>query len=110
MPFWQPGPPKTMRPTDAIRSETILQRFHQFLDHTDPPASFKASQVAQELSYNELRALGYENWKEALPAVVELAFELRETGDCELLKGGQVLGDDVEVYDVGTAIRIRRAV
>ena len=110
MPFWQAGPPKTMKSTDAIRSEAIRQRFHQFLDHTDPPASFKASQVAQELSYTELQALGYEGWKEALQAVVELAFELRETGDCEILKGGQVLGDDVEVYDVGTAIRIRRAV
>ena len=115
LPTWFPiwgssGPPKTMKSTDAIRSPAILHRFHHFLDHTDPPASFKASEVAQELSHNELIALGYETWKDAVPAVIELAFELREEGTCELIKGGQVLGEDVEVYDVGGAVRIRRAV
>jgi hypothetical protein len=99
-----------MKSTDAIRSPAVRQRFHQFLDHTDPPASFKASEVAQQLSYNELVALGYESWRDAVPAVIELAFELREEGSCELLKGGQVLGEDVSAYDVGGAVRIRRAV
>ncbi len=90
-----------MKPTDAMRAPAILQRFHQFLDHTDPPASFKASEVAQELSHKELVALGYESWRDAVPAVIELAFELREEGSCELIKGGQVLGEDVGLYEVG---------
>lgn len=93
-----------------MRAPSIRTRFHEFLDHTDPPASFKASEVAQQLSYNELVAMGYESWRDALPAVIELAFELREEGSCELIKGGKVLGEDVQSYDVPGGIRIRRAV
>lgn len=99
-----------MRSTDAIRAPAIQQRFHQFLDHTEPPASFKASDVAQELSYDELVKLGYEKWQEVMPAVVELAFEVREYGDCEILKGKKILGDDVSYYDIDGDVRIRRKV
>ena len=78
------------------------------MDHTDPPATFKASEVAQQLSHNELVKLGYEKWEEVLPAVIELAFELREYGDCEILKGKKVLGEDVAAYDIEGDVRIRR--
>ena len=112
LPSWVPffgaaAPPKTMRATDAMRQPSIRTRFHEFLDHTNPPASFKASEVAQQLDHNELVAMGFESWKDALPAVIELAFELREEGSCELIKSGQVLGDDVSAYEVQGGIRIR---
>lgn len=97
-----------MRATDAIRHPAIRQRFNELLDHTDPPASFKASEAAQLLSHNELKLLGYEKWQEAMPAMIELAFELRETDDCEILKGKKVLGDDVSAYEIDGDIRIRR--
>ena len=99
-----------MKPTDAIHSTIIRQHFHERLDNTDPPKTFKASTIAQELSHNELLKLGYETWREALPAFIELAFELREYGDCEILKGGKVLGEDVQVYDIQGDVTIRRKV
>ena len=102
------SPTKPLKPTDAIRDQALRNRFVHFLDHTDPPETFRAAQVAQELSYNELQAMGYEVWKDALPAVVELAFELREAGYCEILKGGKVLGDDVGPYEIEGSVRIRR--
>ena len=86
----------------------IRTRFSHFLDTTDPPASFRAAQVAQELSFNELQKMGYDKWEEALPAIVELAFEMRAIGNCEIIKGGKVLGQDVTAYDVEGSVRIRR--
>lgn len=44
-----------------------------------------------------------------MPAVIELAFEMRALGDCEILKGGKVLGEDVTPYDIEGGIRVRRA-
>lgn len=99
-----------MKPTEAMNMPAIKERFEQFLARTDPPASFKASELAQDIRLPELAAMGYKIWQEAVPAVIELAFEMRETGDCELIKGGKVLGDDVSFLDVGNAVRIRRTV
>lgn len=82
--------------------------FNRMLDETEPPASFKASQVAQALTAQELAALGYINWDEVMPAILELAWELREFGACEILQKGRVLGEDVDLYDVQGGFRIRR--
>ncbi|KAK5698883.1 hypothetical protein LTR97_006532 [Elasticomyces elasticus] len=52
--------------------------------------------------------MGYKEWKEAIPAIRELAFELRALDYCEVLHRGVVLGDDIELLDVEGPIRIRR--
>lgn len=80
------------------------------LDHVEPPEVFKPSEVAQQLSDKDLSALGYEKWEEALPGVYELAWELREFGDCEILRKGVVLPDDVSLEDIDGPVRIRRVV
>lgn len=80
------------------------------LDQTEPPDVFKPSEVAQLLSDKELASLGYEKWEEALPGVYELAFEEREFGNCEILRKGQVIGDDVTIADMDGPIRIRRVI
>jgi hypothetical protein len=108
MAFWRVPPIKPMRPSTAMKQPCILNRWTHFLDNVDPPRTFKASEVAQELSYLELQSLGYESWEEVMPAILELAFEQRELGYCEILKGGKVLGEDVMHFDIVGGIRIRR--
>ena len=102
------GPPKFLKPSDAAHDPTLRARFITLLDNTDPPASFKASEVAQSLSVMELRKLGYDKWDEALPAVKELAWELRAFGDVEILKGGRIIPMDVDAWEVEGGVRIRR--
>ena len=97
-----------MKPTDAVHDPTLRNRFAHFLDNNDPPKSFRAAEVAQDLRVKELANLGYETWEEALPAIIELAFEFRELGSCEILKRGKVLGEDVQADDIEGGIRIRR--
>jgi hypothetical protein len=43
-----------------------------------------------------------------LPAVYELAFELRAFGDCEILRKGKVIPEDMSIEDLDGPIRIRR--
>lgn len=108
--FWGIKKHVPARATDAATSECIRNAFRQMLDHVEPPEVFKPSEVAQLLSDKDLNSLGYEKWEDALPGVYELAFELREFGDCELLRKGVVLGDEVGIRDLDGPIRIRRVV
>ena len=97
-----------MHATDAMHHPSVRMRFSQYLDNIDPPKSFRAAEVAQEFTYDELVKLGYKKWEEIMPAVIELAFEMRAIGHCEILKGGKVLGDDVTSWDIQGSVRIRR--
>lgn len=97
-----------MRPTEAMHQPCVKVRWAHFIHGTEPPKTFRAAQVAQELSYDELQTMGYENWEEVMPAIIELAFEMRAMGYCEILKGGKVLPEDVTQFDIEGGIRIRR--
>ncbi|KXT02646.1 hypothetical protein AC578_1149 [Pseudocercospora eumusae] len=108
--FWGIKKAVPARATDAATSEAVRRCFTQMLDHVEPPHTFKPSEVALQLTDKELAGLGYEKWEEALPGVYELAFELRDMGDCEILRKGVVIGDDVTLADIDGPIRIRRVV
>lgn len=106
--FWGIKKNTPARAIDAGTSEVMRNAFTQMLDQVEPPDVFKPSEVAQQLSKKELESLGYERWEEALPGVYELAWELREFGDLEILRKGKVLGDDVEIKDLDGPVRFRR--
>jgi hypothetical protein len=106
--FWVKDPVKPMKPTDAMHQTCVRARFSHFLDNIEPPRTFRAAEVAQELTYNELLTLGYDKWEEVMPAVIELAFEMRAMGFCDILKEKKVLSEEVTPYDIVGGIRIRR--
>ena len=60
------------------------------------------------MSGKQLTRMGYEGWREAIPAIRELAWELRELGYCEILFKGKVLSMDVDLYEVEGPVRFRR--
>lgn len=43
-----------------------------------------------------------------MPGVIELAFELRAFGDCEVLKQGKLVPDSVMAMEIQGGCRIRR--
>jgi hypothetical protein len=107
--FWGIQAPKKATPVDIATSEALKTAFTQMLDQVEPPDVFKPSEVATQLTDQQLADLGLKTWEEALPGVYCLAFEEREFGTCELLRKGKVLGDDVTLADIDGPIRIRRA-
>ena len=86
----------------------ILPKVVHMLDNTEPPEVFKPSDVCMLLKPKELAALGYTNWRDGIPAVRELAFDMRALGYCEILQKGAVLDGDVDLMEVEGPIRIRR--
>ncbi|KAK5703388.1 hypothetical protein LTR17_022165 [Elasticomyces elasticus] len=97
--LWGSGPKDPLRPTDASYDTALRSHFLALLDNVEPPALIKQK---------ELDNMGYKEWKEAIPAIRELAFELRALDYCEVLHRGVVLGDDIDLLDVEGPIRIRR--
>ena len=105
--WWAAEDKKPVRATDASHDPAVRRHFTQLLDHNEPPASFSPGQVAKALSPAELKNLGYDSWVEVLPAVMELAFEQRDFGDCEIVFLGKktgkwrTLGEDKGPEDLG---------
>jgi len=106
--WWGTQAKNPVSPTDAAHDPALRAHFTTFLESCEPPNTFRASEVAQNLSPAELKNLGYEKWEEALEGVKELAWELRELGDCEIIKKGRLVPEDVSAYEVEGSVRIRR--
>ncbi|KYG49177.1 hypothetical protein M433DRAFT_46868, partial [Acidomyces richmondensis BFW] len=89
----------------------LRAHFLNMLDNTEPPNSFKISEVASQLTPSELADLGYEHCQEAMPAIIHLAFELREFDDLEIIVKGRLAPDDAtpeEVIEMEGPVRVRR--
>ena len=86
----------------------LEQHLLDFLAKRHPPKTFCPSEVARALTAQELQSLGFVEWRETMPAIRELAWEMRERGELEVTQKGVALGMEVGVEDVVGPIRIRR--
>ena len=86
----------------------LAMHLEEFLGKRQPPKTFCPSEVARSLSGGELKDLGFDEWRDAMSSVRELAWERRDRGECEILQKGEVLRDDVSLGDIKGPIRIRR--
>lgn len=86
----------------------LAQHLEEFLKRRDPPKTFCPSEVARALTEDEMRELGYAEWRDAMSDIREIVWERREMGDCEILQKGQLIGNDVGPDDVKGPIRVRR--
>jgi hypothetical protein len=85
----------------------LRRRLDEFLAKREPPKTFCPSEVARALSADELKECGYEGWKDAMDDVRKLAWDLRESGECEVVQKGDVV-EAGALEDVRGPIRIRR--
>lgn len=72
------------------------------------PKTFCPSEVARRLSADELRDLGYGSWRDAMPELRRLAFEMRGNGEIDVLQKGEVLAENVGPDEVVGPIRLRK--
>lgn len=87
----------------------LAKHLEDFLAKREPPKTFCPSEVARALTAGELKDLGFADWRDAMPDIRQLAWSWRDTGSCEILQKGEVLGDRVGLEHVRGPIRIRRS-
>lgn len=94
-------------PTDAATSASPLHtHLQRFLTTRHPPKTFCPSEVARALSTKELSGLGFETWRDAMPDVRRLVYDLRDEGGCEVVQKGEIVTEAESA--VSGPIRVRR--
>ena len=86
----------------------LQKHLNDLLTSRAPPKTFCPSEVARRLTADELQDLGFDGWRDAMPEVRRLAFEMRAQGSIEVLQKGKVLADDVGPDQVVGPVRLRR--
>jgi len=87
----------------------LRRRLDDFLEKREPPKTFCPSEVARALIADELGELGFSDWREAMESIRELAWSMKENGECEILQKGEPITAE-RLEDVRGPIRIRRTV
>lgn len=93
-----------MSPQDAIK-----EHLNCLLSSRDYPKTICPSEVARALSSDELEAVGAKQWRDIMPMIREIAWEMRDQGAIDILQRGQVLDHNVGIADVKGPIRLRRS-
>lgn len=88
--------------------KVILRPHLEHLLNVRYPRTICPSEVPRALSTAELNACGVSEWRDLMPQVREVLWEMRENGEVEILQRGQVIPDEVELKDVKGPIRARR--
>jgi hypothetical protein len=72
------------------------------------PKTLCPSEVARSLSADELHVLGVNSWRDMMPALRELCFEMRDRGEIEILQKGEVVPLEQGLEETRGPIRIRK--
>ena len=73
------------------------------------PKTICPSEVARAFSASELKASGTTEWRDLMPHIREVLWEMRENGEAEILQKGEVIPDGVTLEDIKGPIRARRS-
>ena len=90
-----------------LSRNTIIPHLDRLLYSRDYPKTICPSEVARALSARELDALGLEEWRDLMPEIRELLWDMRQDGEVEILQKGLVL-ENIELQDIRGPIRARR--
>ncbi|KAI9710737.1 MAG: hypothetical protein M1820_002570 [Bogoriella megaspora] len=82
-------------------------RFTTLLSSRVWPKTACPSELPRSLSKSELDQLGAPEWRYLMPRMREMAFEMRDRGEVEVLQRGEVLGGNVRLEEVKGPIRVR---
>jgi hypothetical protein len=91
-----------------MSSQFVRKALETVLDQRESPKTICPSEAARLLSSADLRQLGVQNWREAMPAVRDAVWEMRSAGEVEVLQQKKVLSDETRPSDVKGPIRVRR--
>ena len=94
-------------PTVTGLKATLGMELEQLLN-ARYPKTICPSEVARKVDAATLQAAGASDWRELMPAIREVLWDMRENGEVQILQRGDILPDDIAVEDVKGPIRARR--
>lgn len=94
-----------------MATEEINQRLRDKLEDlllTRYPKSICPSEVPRSFTCDEWTEMGALHWRDLMPYVREIVWELRELRRVDVLQGGQVITGYVKLKDVKGPIRVKQ--
>ncbi|KAK5201619.1 hypothetical protein BJ546DRAFT_834093 [Cryomyces antarcticus] len=89
-------------------STLVQDRLNELLAAREYPKTCCPSEVPRSFSRQELQQLGATGWRDLMPAVREIAFEMRDRGEVEIMQRGEALDPGVGLEQVQGPIRVRK--
>ncbi len=90
--------------------DPVMPHLNRLLDSRSFPKTICPSEAARALSAADLQRAGVESWRDLMPAIRELAFELRDEGVLDILQKGEILPVSQAIQQTVGPIRLRRKV
>jgi Protein of unknown function (DUF3253) len=88
--------------------DPVIAHLNDLLDSRSFPKTICPSEAARALSATELQSKGVDKWRDLMPTIHELAFELREKGELEILQKGEMLPESQTMEQTVGPVRLRR--
>jgi Protein of unknown function (DUF3253) len=88
--------------------DLVIPHLNRLLDSRSFPKTICPSEAARALSALELQSTGVGSWRELMPAIRALAFELRDTGKLEIMQRGEILPEMQTLEQTVGPVRLRR--
>jgi Protein of unknown function (DUF3253) len=85
----------------------VRNQLNALLNRRAHPKTLCPSEVARAISIEELEAASAPSWRDLMPGLRTLCFQLRDSGEVEILQKGQVKTEGMD--EVTGPIRIRKA-
>ena len=98
-----------MTPSSASHEDILLPHLNRLLSSRDHPKTICPSEIPRALSATELESLGVRDWKDLMPTVRKILWDMRRQGEVEILQGGIPVSDTTELQDIKGPIRARKS-
>ncbi|KAK0517133.1 hypothetical protein JMJ35_000288 [Cladonia borealis] len=92
----------------TIHREILITHLDRLLSARAYPKTICPSEVPRALTVTELKTLGVSDWRDLMPEVREMIWDLRQRGQVDILQKGSLVPDDVDLTDIKGPIRARK--
>ncbi|KAI9875669.1 MAG: hypothetical protein M1823_007425, partial [Watsoniomyces obsoletus] len=82
--------PETLTPN----LDPVFPHLNTLLTKREHPKTLCPSEVARALSNSELQDAGVSTWRELMPNLRTLCFQMRDQGEIEILQKGDVIPEE----------------
>lgn len=97
-----------MAPQSASHEDILLPHLNRLLSSRDHPKTICPSEIPRALTAAELEALGVHAWRDLMPTVRQILWDMRRRGEVEILQRGIPVSDTAELQDVKGPMRARK--
>lgn len=88
-------------------NQVLTAQLHRLLSSRDYPKTICPSEATRALSAAELQNLGVPSWRDLMPTVRQILWDMRQLGEVEILQKGVLVPETVKLEDIKGPIRAR---